>query len=80
MDFRIATFNLFKDLLGGIPWVEALERKGLASWDGYMECNPSKFAGYIEMEGVADTIRLCCHSAIPGQNRELGVVELNEGQ
>jgi len=33
LDFRRANFGLFKDLLGGIPWVRALECKGVQeSW------------------------------------------------
>ena len=28
LDFRRANFGLFKDLLGGIPWVKALEGRG----------------------------------------------------
>jgi len=28
LDFRRDNFDLFKDLLGGIPWVRALEGKG----------------------------------------------------
>jgi len=29
LDFRRANFELFKDLLGEIPWVRALEGKGV---------------------------------------------------
>jgi len=29
LDFRRANFGLFKDLLGGIPWVRALEGRGV---------------------------------------------------
>jgi len=29
LDFRRANFDLFKDLLGGIPWVKALEGGGV---------------------------------------------------
>ena len=29
LDFRRANFGLFKDLLGGIPWVRALEGRGI---------------------------------------------------
>jgi len=29
LDFRRAKFGLFKDLLGGIPWVRALEVRGV---------------------------------------------------
>ena len=33
MDFRTAKFGLFKDLLGKIPWVRALESRGVQeSW------------------------------------------------
>jgi len=33
LDFRRANFGLFKDLLGGIPWVSALEGRGVQeSW------------------------------------------------
>jgi len=33
LDFRRANFGLFKDLLGGIPWVRALEGRGVQeSW------------------------------------------------
>jgi len=33
LDFRRAHFGLFKELLGGIPWVRALERRGIQeSW------------------------------------------------
>ena len=33
LDFRRANFGLFKDLLGGIPWIRALEGRGLQeSW------------------------------------------------
>jgi len=33
LDFRRANFGLFKELLGGIPWVRALEARGVqASW------------------------------------------------
>ena len=33
LDFRRANFGLFKDLLGGIPWVRALEGRGVqVSW------------------------------------------------
>jgi len=33
LDFRRANFGLFKDLLGGIPWVRALEGRGIQeSW------------------------------------------------
>jgi len=28
LDFRRANFGLFKDLLGGIPWVRSLEGRG----------------------------------------------------
>ena len=28
LDFRRATFSLFKDLLGRIPWIKVLEGKG----------------------------------------------------
>jgi len=29
LDFRRANFGLFKELLGGIPWVRALEGRGV---------------------------------------------------
>jgi len=29
LDFRRANFGRFKDLLGGIPWVRALESRGV---------------------------------------------------
>jgi len=33
LDFRRANFGLFKELLGGIPWVRALEGRGVQeSW------------------------------------------------
>ena len=33
LDFRRANFDLFKELLGGIPWVRALESRGVQdSW------------------------------------------------
>jgi len=33
LDFRRANFGLFKDLLGGIPWVRAQEGRGIQeSW------------------------------------------------
>jgi len=33
LDFRIANFDVFKDLLGGIPWFRALEGRGVQeSW------------------------------------------------
>jgi len=33
LDFRRANFGLFKDLLGGIPWIRALESRGIQkSW------------------------------------------------
>jgi len=33
LNFRKANFGLFKELLGGIPWVRALESRGVQeSW------------------------------------------------
>jgi len=38
LDFRRANFSLFKDLLGGIPWVRTLEGKGVQeSWSLFQQ-------------------------------------------
>ena len=39
LDFRRVNFGLFKDLLGGIPWVRALESKRVQEiWSLFKHC------------------------------------------